>query len=1011
MSPINETRGADKLFWRSLDDLADTERFRRFVEREFPEDAERMMAPASRRGFMKLMGASMALAGMTGCRWPTEEILPFAHRPDGYVPGVPRFYATAMELGGVATGLLAKSYDGRPIKLEGNPEHPSSLGSTSAIAQAALLELYDPERSRAVKHAGRPAPGGWDEFATFAHEQFGALKADGGMGLRVVSEATSSPSVAAMRRRFEATYPQARWCEYEPLSRDNQREGSTLAFGAPHRTHLALDQAELILSLDEDFVLDHPAAVRYARDHVTARDPDGGLESRLYMVESGFSVTGTMADDRIPLPAKLLPVAAGCFAAELFLEVGVGLPGTSSELTRIFERFQFHPLYTDLDWSFAREFANRRGRCLIVAGPSQPPEVHALVHLMNHALGNVGKTVHYTADPEPNRPSHVAAIRELRDEIDAGQVDTLVVLGGNPAFDAPADLGFERLLGKVKTTIHLGHFENETAQACTWHLPRSHFLESWGDARDYRGTVSVIQPLIEPLAGGKSVLELLSILVDDAPEDGHAIVRRTISALAQSDSDSVWRKSLHDGLLAGSEWPEVKPVPRVDGWSDPFKPLMRARAEMRRGFYELRFRASSSLYDGRFANNGWLQELPDALTKLTWDNAALMSLATAAELGVEHGDRVSLEAAGRSVELPVYVLPGHAIGTISVQLGYGRRSGGDVGIGVGVDVYPLRTSDAMHNTMVAVKRARGSHDLATTQDHFAIDVLGKRARQERIPDLIRDTTLEELRGHVDHDGAGHAGPHSVKLWESPVEYDGYKWGMAIDMNACVGCNACVLACQAENNIPVVGKDEVGRGREMHWIRIDRYFSGEPEAPTVTHQPVTCQHCENAPCEQVCPVAATVHDHEGLNLMIYNRCVGTRYCSNNCPYKVRRFNYFNNHNHETAMEALIHNPEVTKRNRGVMEKCTFCIQRINAAKITAKNDGRQIQDGEITTACEQACPTRAISFGNLNDPESRVRRKHDDRRAYGLLEEWNFRPRNKYLSRVRNPDPRKPGGVA
>jgi len=410
MSPMNETRGGDKRFWRSLDDLADTERFRRFVEREFPEDAERMMAPASRRGFMKLMGASMALAGMTGCRWPTEEILPFAHRPDGYVPGVPRFYATAMELNGVATGLLAKSYDGRPIKLEGNPEHPSSLGSTSAIAQAAILELYDPDRSRAVKHAGQRALGGWDEFVTFAHERFGALKADGGTGLRVVSEATSSPSVAEMRRRFETAYPHARWYEYEPLSRDNQREGSTLAFGAPHRTHLALDQAELVLSLDEDFVLDHPAAVRYARDHVTARNPDGGLESRLYMVESGFSVTGTMADDRIPLPAQLIPVAAGCFAAELFLEVGVSLPGISSELTRIFERFQFHPLYTDLDWSFAREFATRRGRCLIVAGPSQSPEGHALVHLMNHALGNVGKTVHYTVDPEPERPSHVTAI-------------------------------------------------------------------------------------------------------------------------------------------------------------------------------------------------------------------------------------------------------------------------------------------------------------------------------------------------------------------------------------------------------------------------------------------------------------------------------------------------------------------------------------------------------------------------------------------------------------------------
>jgi molybdopterin-containing oxidoreductase family iron-sulfur binding subunit len=976
MSPLG------KAYWRSLDELADTPAFRRFVENEFPALSEKMLSPTSRRSFLKVMGASMALAGMTGCRWPEEEILPHTQRPDGYTPGTPMQYATAIDLGGCATGLLVTSYDGRPVKIEGNALHPQSRGAVSPKLQASLLELYDPDRSYYTD---------WTAFESFAREQFDGLKRNMGQGLRVLSEASSSPSLAGMRARLLNAFPQARWYEYEATSRDNERAGTALAFGTPHRPQLELEAAEIIVSLDEDFLLQHPTAIGNARDWVAGRDPETGRNSKLVVYESAFSVTGAAADQRIALPAAGIAEVALRLAAELFLEHRVELPTEAAALRPVLEKARGAGT---IDVGIAGELAHHRRHCLVLAGPRQPAEVHALVAVINQALGNVGQTVSYTADPEPARPHHVEAIAELTAELTAGEVDTLLILGGNPVFDAPADLDFGTALAKVGTSIRLGAYQDESSQACTWHLPRAHYLETWGDARGYRGTLSVAQPLIEPLFEGRSAIELLALVLGEESTKGYDIVRRTFSALHPEQD---WRRALHDGLVEGSDWPAARPALRSTGWAGDL--AQRVDASAKDG-YELVFLEDPAIHDGRFANNGWLQELPDPLTKVAWDNAALVAPSTARELGLEQNDVVAMRVGERRVELPVFVAPGQAAASIAVHMGYGRRSAGRVGTGAGADVFPLRTTDSMGWTRVGVESTGGRYELATTQDHWAIDQRGADERERRSHVLVREVELAEYR--ADPAAALHHGHefHPLQLWQEH-EFPGHRWGMAIDLNACIGCNGCVVACQSENNIPVVGKEELGYGRDMHWLRIDRYYSGDPDSPGVAHQPVTCHHCENAPCEQVCPVAATVHDSEGLNVMVYNRCIGTRYCANNCPYKVRRFNYFNNHKNEHAVEMMIHNPEVTVRSRGVMEKCTFCVQRINAAKIQAKNERRTLQDGELTTACAQACPTRAITFGDLNDPQSRVRRLHEHPRGYAMIEEINIRPRTRYLARVRN----------
>lgn len=1025
---------ADATYWRSLDELADTPRFRAILEQEFPGGAwERMDAP-SRRQFLKLMGASIALAGMTGCRWPKEEIVPYTHRPEGMTPGVPQRFATAMEVGGVATGLLVTSYDGRPIKVEGNPSHPFSQGAASAIHQASVLELYDPDRSRAVvrREGEEVLEQNWDRFAAFGKEHFAELRKKKGKGLAILSEATSSPSVARLRKKLYKIMPEAFWFEYEPVSWDNEREAMRKVADKPFRPQYHLDEADVIVCLDADPLMEHPAALRYARDFAKGRRADGGKMNRLYVVESSYSLTGAMADHRLAVQSSRI----GAIAYQLIEKLLVSDPEWRKAETRerVLEIFgwpappwparpdppKLLPVEERFVAALAKDIVAHKGRCVVLAGPQQPPEVH-LFALASFALSfgpgekSWDRLLTARHEPRSNRFLHAGGILSLSRLITHGEIETLVILGGNPVYDAPADVEFSSALGNVETSVHLSLFDDETSTECTWHVPRAHYLESWADARAYDGTVSIVQPLIESLYGGRTSAELLSLLVDDKPATAYEITRKTFATLVEGkDVERSWRKALRDGVVADTAWPKIDIAER------------KGKIEMSRKFADLAtpppgtevvFHADPSVHDGRFANNAWLQEWPDPMTRLTWDNAAVISPTTAEHLHLHDGDWIEIAVDKRQITAPVHILPGQANGSIAVSLGYGRTKAGRVGNGVGRNAYALRTTETMGlATGVEIKRvsapdgAPSPYPFASVQDQHAVRTqVGERAKAERVGVLIREATLAEFKEHPDFAKHVEHHPPLESLW-TEHEYGPHRWAMAIDLSACIGCGACVVACQAENNIPVVGKDEVSRGRDMHWMRIDRYFKGDPhEHPRAVHQPVACMHCENAPCEQVCPVAATVHDKEGLNVMVYNRCVGTRYCSNNCPFKVRRFNFFNYQADLPEPRKMVMNPEVTVRGRGVMEKCTYCLQRIMAAKIPAKNERRPIRDGEITPACAQTCPTGAIVFGDLADPNSRVSKLHQSNRAYHLLAGLNLKTRTAYLARLRNPNEALDGG--
>ncbi|UCD74323.1 MAG: TAT-variant-translocated molybdopterin oxidoreductase [Phycisphaerales bacterium] len=1050
MSSLMSRSQTGSAYWRSLDELADTPQFREFLHREFPAGASELLdgSGEGRRNFLKVMGASFLLAGLglTGCRrWPQEKIVPYAKRPEGRTPGVTVRYATCMELGGIATGLLATSYDGRPIKVDGNPQHPGSRGAAGPLAQAGILDLYDPDRSATVRRSGEAVD--WAAFETWAEAHFGELRSAGGGGLAVLCEATASPSPLRLKRRAAELFPQMRWHEYEPVSDDNELAGSVMAFGRPYRTHYSFNRARIIVSLDADFLGTHPAAVTYTRDFAATRRADDADRSmsRLYAFESALTLTGANADHRVALRRGDVAVIAARLAERILAETPQEVQTLAGKAIRT--SLSDAELQALLD-QLMHDLEGHRGEAAIVAGPAQPPEVHLLAHLMNAALGAVGRTVTYTAQDE--REPHVESLRSLVDDMNGGRVSTLLIIGGNPVYDAPGDLDFTAALAKVEQTIRLGLYEDETSAACAWHLPRAHYLEVWGDGRGHDGTISIAQPLIEPLMGGRSAIEVLSLVCGEDVRRGEDIVRATfdgITGLAASESE--WRNTLHAGVLAGSASPRQQPS--IDFVSGHLQALADRHSAASNGSLEIAFNPCNSVYDGRFANNGWLQEMPDPLTRLTWDNALLMGVGKAKDLGLNDGDVVRVTAGGASIEAPIMVVPGQFDESITIALGYGRRFEGRICTGAGVDANPLRRSDAMwHAGGVTVEKTGRTVPMATTQDHHAIDVEGTGGAdiQKRLPMLFREASLDHYREHPEFAKHGAHVVHRLSMWEeNNLAGADHRWAMAIDLSACTGCNGCVMACQAENNIPIVGKDQVTRGREMQWIRVDRYYNfgkteGEYDAGKlegVALQPVTCHHCENAPCEQVCPVAATVHDKDGLNVMVYNRCVGTRYCSNNCPYKVRRFNYFDFHRRDPhrdppgellqvqpdyytrgqakadELHQMQFNPEVTVRMRGVMEKCTFCTQRIADARIKAKNEWVQadpatrgeaphIPDGTIQTACQETCPARAIVFGDLNDPESEVSKLHRHLRAYGMLEEFNVKPRLHYLAKLRNPAP-------
>jgi molybdopterin-containing oxidoreductase family iron-sulfur binding subunit len=1031
------------------------------------------------------MGASLGLAGLSGCiRWPEEKLAPYAHRPHNRLPGQPVSYATAMELGGMGQGLLAVSFDGRPIKIEGNPTHPLNQGAADAIAQASVLEVYDPDRSRGVvrREGDTHTASSWAEFVHWADGQFSG----DGAGFCILSEASTSPSLLDMRQRLEKAMPKAQWFQYEPLSEDNVREGTRLAFGRPLRAVPELGLARVIVALDADlFGGASPLAIKLARDFAAGRrlntgkgdspifverksgqspsaagEGSGGM-NRLYVAESIHSITGACADHRRAMP----PSAIVPLAARIAGELGV-IPPPNPPVQREGGRNDKDTAFVD---SLVKDLKQNPGRSLVVAGPRQPAEVNALVAAINHKLGNIGKTIVYYEDPEPQRPTHVAGLRTLTEKMRAGQVQTLLILGGNPVYSAPADLGFAAALEKVPHSIHLALYDDETSQRCLWHLSRAHYLEAWGDVRTFEGTVSIVEPLIEPLFDGRSAIEVLAIILGDKTGldgGGYEIVRRTTQALlGNSYTEWKWKQALFDGIIKDTAWkPAALGVdkgtvpfssnenrdspPTAGDWSIFRREGAVLRADDGRkhgpvpfspaegqspGTFEVVFFSDGKVYDGRFANNGWLEELPEPMTRLTWDNAAVVSPQTAAELGAQRDELLALKSGEAELLAPMFILPGMPDGVVALALGYGRKAAGRLGSGVGSNAYLLRTSDNLGwRSGVGVTATGQKYPLATVQDHHIVDEVGRQAVRERIPELIREGTFQQYQ----HDPAlGIRKAAAISIFDehrfdgrvdgaapemNVPRHDFHKWGLAVDLTVCTGCGACVVACQAENNVPIVGKEQVLHGREMHWLRVDRYFRETPDAAVAVHQPVLCMHCETAPCEEVCPVAATTHSQEGLNMMSYNRCIGTRYCSNNCPYKVRRFNFFD-YNRGTLKDLYVpnlarepisellkmqKNPDVTVRMRGVMEKCTYCVQRIEHARITAKREGdRPIPDGQIQTACQQTCPTRALVFGDLNDPQSRVSKLLALPRTYGLLDEQlNTKPRTQYVAKVRNPAP-------
>jgi molybdopterin-containing oxidoreductase family iron-sulfur binding subunit len=981
-------------YWRSLAQLEESPESRAFLEREFQEGASELPEGVTRRDMMRLLGASLSLAGIAGCRRPVEEIVPYVTAPEEIVPGVPRYYATTMPFRRSAYGLIVESHEGRPTKIEGNPSHPSTSGASSTRVQASVLGLYDPDRSQSVMQQG--ARKSWADFVTAWGELSKTHAADGGAGLAVLSESFASPTLARMASELRARYPKLQWATYDAVSDENRLAGLRSATGRDLDLMLRLDRASVILALDADPLLTDPEMIRHAQGFAAGRraGATGGQMNRLYAVEGVYSLTGAMADHRLRLESRQIAP----FLAALAARITPPSAGAASPVGTAVAGVE--PRWID---ALAKDLLANRGKGLIVAGERQPAAVHAAVCALNTHLGNTGKTVSYFETRDAALPS-VGSLASLVSAMKSGAVQTLVVLGGNPIFDAPADLDFASAMAKVPRSIALGHSVDETSATATWHIPRAHYLESWGDARAVGGTLSVVQPLILPLFGGRSDVEVLGLMVGGKDRPGYDIVRDTWKPILGAEFDKKWNRVLHDGLLAGSELPEV--VPTLTGQPlEDLGPLRAGSASATQAAtqsssdLEVVFLPSPSVHDGRYANDGWLQELPDPITKLVWDNPALVSPKTAETLGLSSGEVVRIDYAGRSLELPVWLLPGMADGVVALTVGYGRARAGRIGSGVGFNTFAVRASQAPgFDSGVKLSRLGRRYPLSATQEHGSME--GR--------PVVRESTLTELRSasakaSADKSAAG-AQPH-FSLWKEHAYDKGHQWGMTIDLNSCIGCNACMVACQSENNVPVVGKDQVARGREMHWLRIDRYFAGEPSgSPEIAVQPVPCMHCEDAPCEQVCPVAATVHDAEGLNVMVYNRCIGTRYCSNNCPYKVRHFNFFNFTKNTPESLMLAMNPDVTVRARGVMEKCTYCTQRINKVKIDARLDGRELRDGDIKTACQQACPTSAIEFGDLRDPTSRVAKAKADPRNYALLEELNTKPRTTYLAKVRNPNP-------
>lgn len=1064
------SNSSGKEYWRSVEEFVDAPEFAEYVKGEFPEQADTWNDGLNRRNFIKVMGASLALAGLSGCViQPAEKIVPYVRPNEDMLPGRPLFYATAMTMGGIATGLLAKSYEGRPVKIEGNPEHPGSLGASTSFSQASLLDMYDPDRSQTVLYRGSPSS--WQSFQTALRTALDENRKDGGAGVRFLTPTVTSPTLIAQFKQVATELPNSKWVQYEPVNLDNAMAGAKLAFGSPAHTVYRFDKATRILSFDAD-IFSGPNS-RYIHDFGVGRvvNEEKSEMNRLYAVETTTTLMGAKADHRLAVkPSQMLEIAKAVAKA-------LGIGGVESTYTE------------NAAWiaALAKDLSENRGRSVVVVGDNQSPQVHAIAHLINDSLGAVGQTLVYTEPLAPNaEKTQIEQLRELVTEIDAGAVKMLVILGGNPVYNTPSDLKitFERIDAKVPLRVHLGPYVDETAEICHWHVSEKHFLEMWGDAKAYDGTASLMQPLINPLYDSKSVYEVVQMFFKEnydkkdidivreywqtqtisfannarateapapaaltaaantaansngaaatatptatpASANTNTVPAATTASAAPRNFEDAWRKVVHDGVV-----PNTASAPKAVKASAGFLAQQTAQPASS-GPLEISILPDPSIYDGRFVNNGWMQELPNPLTKITWENVALISPATAKRLVINQGndereisggergrafintygsnmgaDTVKLTYQGAELDnVPMWISPGQPDDVITIYLGYGRTRAGKVGNGLGYDAYKIARSDAMTFGFGNIEKNGGNVQIASTQIHFNME--GR--------DLLRVWDSHHLEEHLVE---GHQEDFASKSMYDDTTYqkwysENHKWGMSIDLNSCVGCNACVLACQSENNIPVVGKEQVEKSREMHWMRIDTYYTGDSiNEPEGAHfQPILCMQCEMAPCEVVCPVTATVHNPEGLNDMVYNRCVGTRYCSNNCPYKVRRFNFLLYQDWDTPQYKLMRNPEVSIRSRGVMEKCTYCTQRISAARIEAEKDGRRVRDGEVLTACQSVCPTGSIVFGDMNDPLSKVAKIKKDKRNYNLLNELNTQPRTTYMAELKNKNTEMPDYVA
>lgn len=1042
-------------YWRSLSEFRGSEDFSQFLDREFPVAASEFPEGVSRRRWMQLMGASLAVAGVSGCRYPVETIEPFVIRPEGRIPGESYTRATNFELANRVYNLLISCVDGRPLKIEPNTDHPSGLG-TDVYAQASILGLYDPDRSRGdgsvllKKGETRRLPADWPEFDDYALARIDeSLRSGQGRDFAVLMPPTTSLSLVRMLSALKKRLPSATFCRYDGVTGETMRAATTQVFGKPARQSLSLDQADVIVAIQADILGNDRGMLANAASFAKRRDPLDdqmnfveGKMNRLYVVEGGYTSTGAAADSRLALRPGQMPA----FLAELarrVAELSGGVEHDHSDESEAFNELapgQRLERFLDV---LAHDIVEAGEKAVIVVGEHLGADAVAAGIRMNQQLGSLGKAQTFAA-LDDGEIGETVSLPVLTEKLRGGEFKTLLILGNNPVFTAPGDIDFTAALANVDQSIYIGEYDDETGSLCSWSLAQSHPLESWGDCVNDDGYYGVCQPQILPLLGGRSPIEILATMLGEQETEGSAIVRRTADSVAGSSlSERQWRQLLHDGfsseLIVDRGELSVSGDAKVLSTEGP-----KATTEIDTDDFEVIFLPADGIYDGRFANNGWLQEMPQSLTKLTWDNAAVMSPSTAAALKIRHGNFVNLTVGqNRKLGLPVYEIPGCAPGVVTATIGYGRRRAGMVGGNedegveiIGIDVSPIRVDESMQIAYgVKARPNYGEYELATTQDHWAIDERGREEAESRSFSLIREgtTQLLEQTPHF----AEAKGPHVPQvgahgsLWKEPMQVikaenkeqgnNIPQWGMAIDLSKCIGCNACVIACQSENNVPIVGREQVLNSREMHWLRVDRYFQGDEENADIVQQPVACMHCETAPCEQVCPVAATVHTEEGINAMAYNRCIGTRYCANNCPFKVRRFNYFNYNQEigvgygldaypgtiETAnrkLQALVMNPEVTVRGRGVMEKCTYCIQRVETAKITARKEGgRPIRDGDVVTACQSACPTRAINFGSIVDENAIVyQMRNNDPRSYGMLSQLNLKPRTEYLARIRNP---------